>query len=74
MLKKPKSGHKGNKTIVVDWVKNLNQSNDSIKRSRSFRASDIDIDREIEFNKAPCFSENSAPNNTGMGSMVSSCT
>lgn len=73
MLKKPKTTYEGNKTLVVDWVKNLNESNDSVKRSRSFRASEIDIDKEIEFNKAPCFSENSVPNNTGVGSMVSLC-
>ena len=38
------SGYKQNQTMVIDWVKRFDKSNSNLKRSKSFRASEVEFD------------------------------
>lgn len=70
MIKKAQNAYNANKTIVVNCVKKFDDSCSSIKKSRSFRASDIDIERDIDFVKRPLASEKCISNTSDLDNKV----
>lgn len=37
-----------NKTMIVNWVKRLDENDPSLKKSKSFRASEVEIDVDFK--------------------------